>query len=89
MKISKDYLLKSVAGNIVVVPVGDKALDFNAIIHLNEVGSFIFKLLQENDLNKDEIVSKLLDEYEIDKETATKDVEAFLCKLKENKILEN
>ena len=88
MKISNDYVLREVAGNFIVVPVGEAALDLNVVIHLNEVGAFIFKLLQDNDLSVDEIVNKVLDEYEIDKETATKDVEEFILGLKKRNILE-
>lgn len=87
MKISNEFVLKNIAGNNVVVPVGKKSIDFNAIIHLNDVGSFIFKCLQENDLSKEELAKKVVDEYEVEYEIALKDVTNFCNKLKENKML--
>ena len=87
MKISNQYVLREVAGNYVVVPVGKEAIRLNAIIHLNSVGAFIFEHLQEEDLTVKQIVDLVLDEYDIDEETANKDVLAFISKLEENKIL--
>ena len=86
MKIKDGFLLREVAGNYIVVPVGDVA--FNAMITLNESGVLIWKTL-ENGCNKEDLVNALLSEYEISKENAEKDVDLFLEKLAESGILEN
>lgn len=88
MKISKDYILKEVAGNIVVVPVGEKSVNFNAIVHLNSVGAFIFETLQQEDLTIEELADKVCSEYEVSKEIALNDVTIFCENLKKNKILD-
>lgn len=87
MRISDQFVLKVVAGNYVVVPVGQKAVNFNAIIHLNQVGAFIFRKLQEEDLSIEELVKAMTDEYDIDEQTALNDASDFISKLKENGIL--
>ena len=42
MKIREGFLLRNVAGNNVVVPIGQATLDFNGMMSLNETGAFIF-----------------------------------------------
>ena len=87
MKVSDQFVLKVVAGNYVVVPVGQKAVNFNAIIHLNQVGAFIFKKLQEDDLSLEQVAKAIVEEYDIDEQTALNDAANFISKLKENGIL--
>ena len=80
MKIKEGYLLRNVAGNDVVVPVGN--LDFDGMITLNETGSFIWKALEKG-CTLEELISKFLEEYEVDRAIAERDLTAFLQKLKE------
>ncbi len=80
MKIKEGYLLRSVAGNDVVVPVGN--LDFDGMITLNETGCMIWKELEKG-CTFDELLSKFLEEYDVELEVAKKDLNAFLQKLKE------
>ncbi|MEE0913942.1 MAG: PqqD family protein [Ruminococcus sp.] len=87
MKIKEDFLLRKVADSYVVVPVNQMTLDFNGIINLNETGAFLFGLLQ-NGAEKEELISKLLDEYEVTSEKASHDVDVFINKVKEADILE-
>lgn len=87
MKIKEDFLLRKVADSYVVVPVNKMNLDFNGIINLNETGAFLFELLQ-NGADREELISKLLSEYEVTDEKATADVDIFINKVKEADILE-
>lgn len=87
MKIKEDFLLRKVADSYVVVPVNRMTLDFNGIINLNETGAFLFELLQ-NGAEREELISKLLDEYEVTSEKASHDVDVFINKVKEADILE-
>ena len=80
MKIKEGYLLRNVAGNDVVVPVGN--LDFDGMITLNETGSFIWKAL-ENGCTMEELISNFLEEYDVERAVAERDLSAFIQKLKE------
>ena len=77
MKIKNGYMLREVAGEAVVVPSGEVSLNFQGIISLNETGALLWKELEQSCEKKD-LVQALLDEYEIDAETAEKDVNEFL-----------
>ena len=86
MKIKEGYLLREVAGSNIVVPVGSGNMDFSGVITLNVVGSFIWKQL-EKDATKEDILNNLLDEYDVDKATAERDVDEFINKLKGAELL--
>lgn len=77
MKIKNGYMLREVAGEAVVVPSGEVSLNFQGIISLNETGALLWKQLEQGCEKKD-LVQALLDEYEVDAETAEKDVNEFL-----------
>lgn len=87
MKIKKDFILRKVADSYVVVPVGKLTLDFNGIINLNETGAFLFELLQEG-AKKEELLRKMLEEYDVTPEKAAADIDVFLKKAEEADVLE-
>ena len=87
MKIKKDFILRKVAASYVVVPVGKLTLDFNGIINLNETGAFLFELLQEG-AEKEDLLRKLLEEYDVTPEKAAADIDVFLKKVEEADVLE-
>ncbi|MBQ9758115.1 MAG: PqqD family protein [Clostridia bacterium] len=87
MKIKSDYVLRSVAGYYMVVPVGDNSLDFNGVINLNESGAFLWKTMEE-ETNVPDMVRALLSEYDVDEERARADAEAFVKKMREANLID-
>ena len=87
MRINSNFLLRKVADSYVVVPVGSAVVDFSGLINLNETGAFLFELLQQG-ADENVLVQKLLAEYDVTEDIATKDVRAFISKVKEAGILE-
>ena len=86
MKIRDGYVLKTVAGENLVIPCnGD--LNFDQMITLNDTGSFIWKKL-EKETSQEEIVSALLNEYEVDEAQAISCVNEFIGRLKELNFVE-
>lgn len=81
MKIKDGFILRNVAGNNVVVPIGQATIDFNGMISLNDTGAFIFEQML-NEITRDELVQAVINEYGIDGELAQKDVDAFIEKIK-------
>ncbi|MBQ9604231.1 MAG: PqqD family protein [Firmicutes bacterium] len=88
MKIKDGYLLRTVAGSNIVVPIGEGAIDFSGVITLNEVGAFLWRAL-ENGADKDELLQKLTAEYEVDDATASADIDAFIARLREASLLDD
>jgi hypothetical protein len=87
MKIDKSFILREIAGDYVIVPTGETALQFNGLITVNEVGAFLWEKLQE-EITEQELVEAVLAEYEVDADTAQKDVSEFLDYLVKGSILE-
>jgi hypothetical protein len=68
MKLKEGFVLREVAGDIVVIPSGD-TLDLNMMITLNETGAFLWKRLQE-ETDRQKLIADLLGEYDVDEKTA-------------------
>ncbi len=86
MKIKDGYVLRQVAGNSIVIAVGDEALNFNGIITINGAGTFLWEKLI-NGADKDTLLRAMLSEYDIDEATASADIDEFLLKLKNADLL--
>ena len=87
MKIKEGFILRSVAGNNVVVPVGQATVDFNGMMSLNDTGAFLFDKLTKG-TTEEQLINDLMDEYSIDKELATKDVKDFIEKVESEGLFE-
>jgi len=81
MKLKLEFVLREIAGDLLLIPAGKTALDLNGMLTLNEVGAEIWKLLPEVE-TEDEIVSRLLETYEVDEATLRADVSEFLASLR-------
>ncbi|MCF7924720.1 MAG: PqqD family protein [Candidatus Izimaplasma sp.] len=88
MKIKKDYVVKTIGDDIVVVPIKDEAVRFNGIITLNKTGKFLFENLQASDLDKAELLRLILDKYDVSENKAKKDIDAFILKCKNNGLID-
>ena len=73
-------MLRQVAGEQVVVPVGKAVSAFTGMITLNDTGAFLWELLETNQ-TVEGLVSAVTEKYEIDGQTAKEDVQRFLDKL--------
>lgn len=87
MRIKEGYMLREAAGETVVVPFGAEALNFQGIISLNETGAFLWRQLEQG-CEVDTLVKALLNEYEIDVDTANDDVKDFVEKVKKAGVLD-
>lgn len=87
MKIEKSFVLREIAGEYIIVPTGNTALDFNGLITVNEVGMFLWNLLQ-NEVTEEDLICRTMEEYEVDRETVKGDIEEFLEKLRVSGILD-
>ena len=87
MKLKDGFILRTVAGSNVVVPIGKRTVDFNGMITLNDTGAFIWRQLEQN---KDEaqIVAAILESYDVEAERAQRCVRGFVEKLREVGCLE-
>ena len=80
MKVNDNYIHRGIAGEHILVPVGEENLNKNGLFILNDIGAFLWEHIpQAEDENR--LVQLLLEEDEGDAETAAKDVHEFMDKL--------
>ena len=72
--------MRNIAGETVLVPVGETTQDFNGMITLSEVGAFIWEHIETAE-SFQALVRLILDEYDVDEQTAAADTAAFLNQL--------
>lgn len=80
MKRSEDFSLRNVGGQDILVPLGSKVLDMNALITLNATGRSVWELLAE-ECSLEDLVAGIVKEYDIDEGAARADVQTFLHQL--------
>lgn len=80
MRVTEGFLLREIMGDYFLVPQGERALEFSGMMITNGVGACIWKALQE-DTTIDELVAKVLVEFDIDEQSARADTEEFLKRL--------
>lgn len=87
MIIDKQFILRQIAGDYVILPTGKTTLEFNGMITVNEQGAFLWEQLCKG-TTREALVDAVLAEYDIDRETACADVDEFLQILIHSRILE-
>lgn len=80
MKIIDGFMLREVAGNYIVVAIGSMAKKFNGMIKLNESSAFLWKLLEKG-ADENDLLSAMMNEYEIEEDVARADIKEFVEKL--------
>lgn len=86
MKIKKEFILREIVGDIVLVPINKSTSKFDGLITMNEIGKFIWENI-ESAKDEEELLQRILDEYEVDRDVAKSDLDEFLGKLKEIDII--
>ena len=80
MKIIKEFILREIAGECILVPTGETSQEFNGLITLSDTARFIWENIERAD-SFEELVKMMLKEYEIDEETAKRDAYNFIDQL--------
>lgn len=88
MKIKPGFEIQTVCGQHLILAVGEENVDFSKMIYINETSLFIWNKLNEGVDTVDALVDAVIGEYEVDSDTARKDIEEFLDQMKEHGIVE-
>ncbi|MCG8583014.1 MAG: PqqD family protein [Bacteroidales bacterium] len=80
------FVEKTVGNETVVVPLVGTVAQMEKVFSLNEIGSFIYNNMN-SEKSTGEIIELILNEFEVDKQTAEKDLEQFLKKAVANGII--
>lgn len=86
MKFKKEFMLREIVGETILIPMGDSNNNFNGIITINELGKFIWENL-ESSKDEEDLLHKILEEYEVEEKEAKEDLDEFLDKLRQVDII--
>ena len=86
MKLKYEFAVREIVGEYVMIPMGEGALSFSGMISTSETGALIVDALKQ-DVSREELLTRILDSFDVDEETAAADLDAFLYKLRELRLL--
>lgn len=86
MRVSDQFVLRDIAGEQLLIPVGEVAIHVKGLIVLSESGALIYNRLREG-CGKAELVEALTGEYAVSPEDAAGDVDAFLAQMRQLNML--
>lgn len=86
MHIPSGFIIRKVAGETVAIPTGEAAHSLSGLVALAGCGEFLFELLK-TEQTEESLVDALLENFNVDPDTALADVREFLTILRENGIL--
>lgn len=87
MKMKYEFAIREIAGEYVLVPLGQAALRFSGMMTTSDVGAAIIEALAR-DTTPAEVTAKLMEQFDVDAQTAAADLEEFLDQLRQLKLLE-
>ena len=87
MKIKEGYIARDIAGETVVLPIGDALEETKSIFTLNDTGALIWKKLEEG-TEISAIIDCICDEYDASREIVEQDVLEYLTFLKSKGMIE-
>ncbi|SFG12132.1 PqqD family protein [Prevotella sp. KH2C16] len=78
MKAKPGFNLREVCGENIIVAEGKENIDFSNIISMNESSAYLWKMIQGKDFTPEALQQLLLEEYEVEEETALADAKAVV-----------
>lgn len=81
MRLNPNFILRQVAGTWIVVPVGEKTINFNGMLTLNGSGCLLWTGLEQG-ADRESLVNMLTDKYDVSQAQALTDVDDFIAQLK-------
>jgi hypothetical protein len=79
-RIKSKFVARQVAEELVIVPLSGNVAQMNELFTLNETGKFIWENVSE-DKTSSQISALMTAEFDIDEQTAQRDVETFLSQM--------
>ncbi|WP_296878114.1 PqqD family protein [Thomasclavelia sp.] len=81
MKRNKNFILRKIAGESIIVPTGEATTKFNGLFSPNPTATFVWEHIEEV-ANLEEMIQLVLEHFDIDEKTARTDIEGFIKELK-------
>lgn len=84
MKLNDNFLIHDTGNGEMLIPVGEETKKFHGVVKLNDTGSEIVHLLENEDLTMEELLKRFYENYpDDDQEVIKNGVSEFINKLRE------
>ena len=84
MKLNDNFLIHDTGNGEMLIPVGEETKKFHGVVKLNDTGSEIVHLLENEDLTMEQLLKRFYENYpDDDKEVIKNGVSEFINKLRE------
>ena len=70
--------MRKLGREYIVLAEGGKLVDFNKMISFNESAAYLWEALDDKEFSVEDISALLLDKYEVDAQTASKDAASIV-----------
>lgn len=81
MKRNKNFILRKIAGESIIVPTGEATKKFNGLFSPNRTAAFIWEHIEEV-ADTEEMIRLVLEHFDVEEETARTDVEGLIKEMK-------
>ena len=82
-----NMVFREIAGELILVPIQRNAADTDSIFVLNETGAILWKLI-DGTSSLNDIITGMLDEFEVDRETLSIDIIPYISDMVASGALE-
>lgn len=87
MRLKNNFVIKEIAGEAVAIHVENDIADFRRAVSLKGSAHIMFKALLD-DTSRDELVTLLINSFDVSEKQAEEDVNLFLKLLNDNNLLD-
>ena len=78
MRVKEHLVLRRIGSEYIIIVPDKDSVDLTEVYTLNETSAWIWEQLKGNDLTIEKLVELVRESYDVDQETATKDVLAIV-----------
>ena len=80
MKIIEGFVLRPLGDEFIITGEGPAQVNFNKMISLNSTAAYLWKAAEGKEFSVDDLTALLLEEFDVDEATASKDALAIVNK---------
>ena len=88
MRLKSDYKVRRIAGESVIVRMGEQNVRMTSIISLNPTSEWLWQQLSDQEFDAEKVADLLTSEYEVEREVALVDAAKWIEMLRRANLVE-
>jgi hypothetical protein len=87
MRLREDFQLRKLGDDFIIIDPGQEMVDMSKVFTLNETAAFLWEELLHKEFNESNIVELLIENYEVDENTAQADALKLISEFKKGGLI--